>query len=316
MKGNFSALDNLIAKMGATETEWISEPVLSNKEKQLINSADGLDLDLSKLEQFINENGVVMIEGRPAVLWIKYTENSVKDLQNDPLMENIKRFHIFADCTTMKRMKNSGKYDKYAVGYRQDGKFNVYGTQRSWKSFGRIQQIPLKEIELGICMHCLDKAKDEYYRQVKRKYSKIPDDIRRKLCKEFSIKDYFDANPQPAFTKPKFSDDTMPDVTDFYGPEFKQNARITKERNKWCCEDCGLDCSKLKHRRFLHAHHKSSNKADNDLSNLQALCIQCHQDRHRKEFKHKNFPRDAEQCKKLQIEQGIRNENDFTEIAS
>ena len=108
----------------------------------------------------------------------------------------------------------------------------------------------------------------------------------------------------------------MPDVTDFYGPEFKQNARITKERNKWCCEDCGLDCSKLKHRRFLHAHHKSSNKADNDLSNLQALCIQCHQDRHRKEFKHKNFPRDAEQCKKLQIEQGIRNENDFTEIAS
>ena len=38
MKGNFSALDNLIDKMGATETEWISEPVLSNKEKQLINS--------------------------------------------------------------------------------------------------------------------------------------------------------------------------------------------------------------------------------------------------------------------------------------
>ena len=85
MKFDTSKLDQLMKKMGAEESTWRFQSILTDSEKEQINSADGLELNLEDLEKNVMTNGMVVIDGRPAVLWIKNTENPVYQLENDPL---------------------------------------------------------------------------------------------------------------------------------------------------------------------------------------------------------------------------------------
>lgn len=51
-----------------------------------------------------------------------------------------------------------------------------------------------------------------------------------------------------------------------------------RRRRGWKCESCGgsFKC----HKKLLHTHHKNMQKGDNRQSNLEALCIRCHEQEH------------------------------------
>lgn len=53
---------------------------------------------------------------------------------------------------------------------------------------------------------------------------------------------------------------------------------LSKERS-WCCEKCGLD-SWMGEELSLEIHHLDGDKANNELSNLQILCPNCHSQTH------------------------------------
>lgn len=69
--------------------------------------------------------------------------------------------------------------------------------------------------------------------------------------------------------------DLIPNV---YSHEWPQISRRFKEGRNWTCEKCYQDLSQA--RKFLHAHHRDRNKANNSIFNLQALCIRCHAREH------------------------------------
>ena len=296
--------DYLLEKMKAPEIIWKSGPVLTSEEKRLMESADGLELNLAQLEKHICKNGMVAIDGRPAVLWIKKTDNPVKDLLNDPKGPHIKRFHIFADCTAMKRMKALGKFDKYAVGYRQDGKFNVFGTEGR-KVFGFrtfiTKQKELKNIELGVCINCLQKANFQSINEVYPSANRIN---LKQYRIDFNIKEYFKEYGQEKFLHPKHTDASYPNPKEEYGQEFiiaKLKFRKALGKRGYICDDCGVDLSELKNRDFHDIHHKNALSTDHDFSNLRGLCIVCHSKVHKRQL---YDDKRMDKCRKIQKQQG------------
>lgn len=69
--------------------------------------------------------------------------------------------------------------------------------------------------------------------------------------------------------------DLIPNV---YSADWSKISNRFKESRNWTCERCYQDLNL--HRRFLHAHHRNRNKANNSIFNLQALCIRCHAGEH------------------------------------
>ncbi|WPU32705.1 HNH endonuclease [Pseudoalteromonas piscicida] len=52
----------------------------------------------------------------------------------------------------------------------------------------------------------------------------------------------------------------------------------------YTCEQCGVELSQYK--RLLHTHHINGVKTDNSISNLRALCLDCHKKQPKHEHMH------------------------------
>jgi hypothetical protein len=81
----------------------------------------------------------------------------------------------------------------------------------------------------------------------------------------------------------------MPMDRSRYPDNWKEIAARVKDEARWRCEDCSLDCHPISHakldrseraRRTLTVHHQDYNPANNDRSNLIALCSACHLTKH------------------------------------
>ena len=190
----------------------------------------------------------------------------------------------------MLRMKKGGKFNKYAVGHRQDGNFNVIGkTGRTWKDIFR-RNVLLKNIKLGVCMNCL--SRNNYDTSNKRQ-----------ACIDFNIKDHFALHAQEKFLKPKFTEENYPYNEKDYGHEYDIKSKQYKKYREYICEACTLNLSALRYRYLYHTHHMDTNKHHNDFSNFRALCATCHQKKHSHEILK---DKDAQKCRDLRKEQGLK----------
>lgn len=72
-----------------------------------------------------------------------------------------------------------------------------------------------------------------------------------------------------------------------YTRDWEQISKNFREEHLFTCNRCGLRIDDLFDRQYIHCHHKDGNKLNNNSSNLECLCIECHSqvdDRHRKNF--------------------------------
>jgi len=181
--------------------------------------------------------------------------------QHDP-RDNLPKFHI-ANCRTLEEMRGHGRFEKYVISRRTDGKFKMNFIYAFDKQESAIY-------ELKVCRWCLSRI--SY-----RGYSHTGDKRREEIYGAFSLTEYFATYPTDLVTMlPLHTDDTAP--FNQYSIEFRETSTRYREQIGWICENnkCQVDLSRPSYHKYLHTHHLNGQKYDDRADNYKALCIRCH----------------------------------------
>lgn len=166
------------------------------------------------------------------------------------------KFHLI-DCATLKAMRKQNRYDKYVVSTSTTGIFKVNRiiNNRSIES----------DEKLHVCKHCLRKLNRQGYNFT---------------YENFSIEEFFkvmnEDNSINFLYLPDKNDSTAP--TNIYPDNWKEISRRLKEKYNYTCQECHRNFSNCKSQ--LQVHHKNELKWDCSESNLEVVCIDCHQAKH------------------------------------
>jgi len=251
----FTPLNELRNKMGAELIEW--SPGFNwqgfNPDEWRRIQTIGLDV---KLEEVIPaDDGTLEYRGQKVILYIRDQRISLKSYRDSGAGY---RFHV-ADCSTLQTMRDQGRYERYVVATRKDGKFIVNRF-----NFNQLVEENV-ECEIPVCKNCLRCLNyQKYHWETRSKKAQI--------WESFDLIDFFDKYPSRIAKFPKYTDQTAPLNT--YSPDWAMISTRYKESVNWTCEECGLNLKD--HKSFLHVHHKNGVESDNDRQNLQALCIEHH----------------------------------------
>lgn len=93
------------------------------------------------------------------------------------------------------------------------------------------------------------------------------------------------SNCTPPQTSKEFEDEN----TDLKGYLWKWSkiSKEYREKQNYTCEICGFHADSNVAKQFIQVHHKDGDKKNNEESNLQCLCIECHSNvnsRHQENF--------------------------------
>ena len=249
----FPEFQSLKDRMGARESSWrLSRPALNEREKLIAELEEGKEIPLEAVETSFG--GLLSHKGEQVVLYIKDTRQDRFTLLHD--IEKSRRFHVF-ECRTLDEMKGKGKFERYVVTTRKDGKFLVEATDQIARSVEEI------EAPLAVCKNCLHELNWKNYASLKH-----PSNI----WESFSLQDFFAEFATLFASKPQYSDETAPKGG--YAKDWHQIATKIKQQHNWSCDKCGVNLSD--HRSLLHGHHKNGVLYDNRLSNIDVLCLLCH----------------------------------------
>lgn len=85
------------------------------------------------------------------------------------------------------------------------------------------------------------------------------------------------------------SERTKQKITDNRGYilNWQQVSYCYRDSKRFTCEKCSFSITEEKEKKFLHTHHISGDKINNQRNNLQCLCVKCHSevdDHHREKF--------------------------------
>ena len=241
--------------MGAALSSWIiGESKLSDRERLRQELQKGKEIPLIEVE--ISHGGLLTYKGEQVILYIKDTRKERDTLLHDK--ENSPRFHL-ADCRTLDRMRQEGRFERYVVTTKTSGIFLVESTDRETREVEEL------EAELGACKNCLSELNW-------RKYKNSNSDTRGRIWNTFSIDDFFAEFSTFFQSKPQHTDVTAP--TGGYAKDWADISAQIKQQRNWKCEKCDVDLSQR--RRLLHCHHISGVVSDNSPANILTLCVVCH----------------------------------------
>lgn len=97
------------------------------------------------------------------------------------------------------------------------------------------------------------------------------------------------SNYTPPQTSKEFEQVLKDENTDLKGylPKWSKISKEYREKQYYTCEICGFHADNKIDKQFIQVHHKDGDKKNNEESNLQCLCIECHSNinsRHQENF--------------------------------
>lgn len=214
---------------------------------QEIEMGRGLDIKQNEIE--ISDDYTLEYKGKKMILYIRDVQ--LRYSNSTP------KFHL-SWCSTLEKMKNYGRLDRYVVSRRLDGNFFVNIIDN---------KILVREelLELNVCKNCLGKL--NYMN-----YNNIDYVNKNKIYEKFLINEFL-SKYETKFKKiPKYTDVTAP--INQYPKNWSILSTKYREHMKWKCEKCGNDFSENKSR--LDTHHINGDKSNCNYYNLKALCKMCH----------------------------------------
>ena len=239
----------------------------------------GIDVPLKDVEP---TGGLLSYAGRQVVLYIPDQDRRIDEVLIDGWNKG-KKVHV-ADCKVLDDMRRKKRFERYRAVANTSGKFEVFGT--SYQTGKDVEGTA----ELRACKVCLKYLNYRGYATDPGKQIQI--------LKSFNLEDFFLSYSTLFRTLPS----AIRQKQGGYSSDWSEISKALRKKRNWCCESCKLDLSK--NPQLLDAHHVNGNKADNDESNLKALCKDCH----RKQPMHGHMgisSKDMVAVQRLRHEQGV-----------
>lgn len=281
---NFSALWSAAKKMGNGKTTFSYK---ANTYSAFETEKTILRRDIT-LEDVGSHGGLLQVDGSQILLYIEDHGFRVQDVING---NGGNKFHI-ADCSKLKEMRKNNRFDRYVVTNDVSGIFPVSGK------LSNSHTLIEGKAELYVCKLCL---KFLNYRSYKSN--------RTNVFKEFSLDEFFSHYSTLFNSFPK----TIADKRGGYTDDWAKISLEYRSQKNYSCEACHVDLSSYQH--LLHTHHVNGVKRDNVVSNLKALCIDCH----RKEPSHEHMrvrSNEVHTINKLRRDQAILSSSDWDDALS
>ena len=251
-----NGLNALRQQMGAELISWKSGGDWDRIDIEL--DGDGKEIPPEEIEYAPDRT--LEYKGRKVVVYIRDQSNRdqyVLDSDESIAPEHLCKFHV-ANCPTLSQMHRQGRYDRYVVATRRDGKFTV-----NFLNGGK----PIKkgvECRLYVCKRCLNTLNYQNYRNRRTQQGEIRE--------SFDLNEFFEMYPSQITRQPTGTDITAP--VNKYSRDWDQISHDYKEKMEWKCEECSENLAART--EFLHVHHIDTQKSNNREENLRALCIRCH----------------------------------------
>ncbi len=275
---DFSQLHDAVRRMGAKERTFDLESELSPIDTIDGDLKRGIAIDAGELEYI--DKGLLSYKGRQVLLYIQDHSGRVDDALIDGSKGN--KYHV-SYCTTLEKMHQGGRYDRYVVKNDITGYFFIDGQDWKTKAYKE------GDTQLKVCKNCLTHL--NY-----KNYSSNKDEIFNK----FSLDEFFETYKSFFKHTPKRKAGENKDGT--YASNWDDISQKYRSSVGWSCESCNVNLKDNK--RLLHAHHISGVKSDNSNSNLEALCVECHSE----QPSHGHMKASSKEIRKLillRIEQNI-----------
>lgn len=250
IKYDFSDLAKIADQFNSESVEFEINLTALEFEPLDIQLSEGLEIDLSDIKI---EDGLLSYQGRQVLIYIKchsyYTFDAA--IKNP---ESGNKFH-FSDCSTIKKMRSTNKYERYVATNNVSGFFEIGCSQN------RTAKVALK-----VCRNCLSNLNYKGYSS---------EGIRGRVFSEFSLDEFFSEYSSCFAYMPKaWAENTKVGYT----RDWQEISKATREKAGYICSRCSIDLSKNKN--LCHVHHVNGVKNDNNASNLKVLCIDCHRRQH------------------------------------
>ena len=258
----FNKLRLAVAALGA-------EPAVAELEKRLRSSG----VDIEKSSTVVTSNGIYHIDksGLLTRVIVHIVDKVVNDrysdklptlvaqhqFESDELVKEINKFHVM-NCHTIESAVKDGWSDRYKGSRRTDGRF--------FYRFLKDNQVIAEQNnqKLNICKNCL--------KLIARKTGK------KMSVDSFDLNSFFDIHSDLNNLNQNVQSE-LACAPNVYQDDWPEISKQYKAINNYQCQgpDCSHpDLSDPGYQKYLHTHHKSFDKTNNQISNLQALCIKCH----------------------------------------
>ncbi|WP_457937097.1 HNH endonuclease [Aeromonas veronii] len=252
---DLSALHLAVAPLGKVISDFKITSRASKLESITHKLIKGLILGEDiPLEYIDSTHGILNYDGHQVMLYIPDQGDDIEIVLSDG--KQGRRIHV-AECSTLELMRQTGRFGRYDVISRIDGKFPVFGS--NYKTRKDISG----EAELGVCKNCLKVL--NYKGFDSQSYAE-----KQAIFSSFSFEKFFETYSSYFKSLPPNNQNKTSNYTTDW-PSI--SSRLRAELN-YTCEQCGVNLKS--NTRLLHIHHINGNKSDNDRKNLRGLCVDCH----------------------------------------
>ncbi|MCB4800252.1 HNH endonuclease family protein [Neotamlana laminarinivorans] len=249
----YQELSSLLEKMGAElkpmESNVAWNGIDDEKLKELLQTGE-TEISINEIDII---DGLINYKGENVIIYIRD--------QYEKYYERGYKFHL-SNCRTIENARQNNRTSRYVVSLKTDGYFKINLLRDDV-----VIQRDLNE-PLTVCKNCLTNLNFKGYADKTQSQ-------KTQIFKNFKLSDffnYYNDRPQNLNLFGFLNDNQAP--INVYAHNFDKLSLQFRQKQKFVCASCKLNLSE--YQKYLHVHHKDGNKANNNILNLEALCIECH----------------------------------------